>query len=77
MTDSNNQIAVVGPKDIVGMFAACGFVPFFCDTTTPHDIIEKIVDRYPLILVTEPVDDIVRKYASVPYPIIMRIPKGV
>ena len=77
MTDSNDKVAVVGPKDIVGMFAACGFVPYFTDTAAPHEVIETIAEKYPLILVTEPVDDIIQKYAESPYPIIMRIPKGV
>jgi vacuolar-type H+-ATPase subunit F/Vma7 len=78
MTDSNNKarVAAIGLKDVVQIFSAAAFDTFYTDTEDADSILERIAEKYALIVVTSPFSaKIAERYNEKPYPIILNLSK--
>jgi vacuolar-type H+-ATPase subunit F/Vma7 len=65
----DNKIAAVGAREYVEIFRAVGADTFFTDRENPDEIIGRIANNYPIIIVTDEIKTKVEK----PYPVILQL----
>lgn len=73
------KIAIIGDGDSVLVFKAVGVDAYpVTNTEQAGELIKKLAKTYAVIFVTDviakQIDEIIKRYVSLPYPIIMSVP---
>ncbi len=77
----NKRIAVVGDKDSILAFKACGVDVFGVkDNFEAEDIVKKLAREYAIIFITEDIamsiNEVIDRYKARPYPAVIPIPNA-
>lgn len=75
------KIAIIGDGDSVLAFKAGGVDAYGVDhVEKARDLVKKLAKDYAIIFITDTlakeIDDVVRRYVNMPYPIIIPVPSG-
>lgn len=74
-----DKMAIIGDGDSVLAFRACGVDAYpVSHPETAKNVLKKLAKEYKIIYITdviaEQIDDAIKKYLDVPYPIILSVP---
>ena len=75
------KMAIIGDGDSVLAFKAGGVDAYGVDhVEKARDLVKKLAKDYAIIFITDTlakeIDDVVRRYVNMPYPIIIPVPSG-
>ena len=76
-----NKMAILGEGDSVLAFKAAGVDAYYAsEREEAKDLLRKLAKEYSIIFITDKLasqmDDLLKKFNSAPYPIILPVPSG-